>query len=162
MPLDVLGFDHIDLTVNDLRRSRPYYETVLGELGFRFVDEGGSGGAIFANGVTSLAIREPSPAQRGAAFDRYRVGLHHLAFRVARRDDVDRFHAFLVREGLPVLDAPAAYPEYGDDYYAVFFPDPDGIKLELVHFPWGYWKVAMTQGDDPRARYPRGHPSRQS
>lgn len=156
MPLDVLGFDHIDLTVNDLSRSSPFYERVLGELGFRWFKEGASGNHVFVNGITSLAIREPSPEQRGAAFDRYRVGLHHLAFRAARRDDVDRFHDFLLREELPVLDPPAEYPEYGEAYYAVFFPDPDGIKLELVHFPWGYWRSVLTDGRDDRPRYPRG------
>ena len=46
-------------------------------------------------------------------------------------------------------------PEYGKDYYATFFPDPDGLKLELVHFPWGYWRRAQTAGTDDRARYPR-------
>ncbi len=133
MPIDVLGFDHIDLTVNDLARSQVFYEKVLGELGFRFVKDGATGDPIFANGLTSLALRVPSTEQQGAAFDRHRVGLHHLAFRAARRGDVDAFHDFLVRERLRVLDAPAEYPEYGTDYYAVFWPDPDGIKLELVH-----------------------------
>ena len=41
------------------------------------------------------------------------------------------------------------------DYYATFFPDPDGLKLEFVHFPWGYWRRAQTGGMDERARYPR-------
>ena len=155
-PIDVLGFDHLDLTVNDLERSLPFYSKVLGELGFRRVEDGQSGSAIFANGITSIAIRVPSPHQQGAQFDRYRVGLHHLALRAALRADVDRFHAWLVREGFQVLDPPAEYPEYGEDYYAVFWVDPDGMKLELVHYPWGYWRVAMTEGDDARGRYPRG------
>ena len=155
-PLDVLGFDHVDLTVNDLQRSLAFYLEVLGELGFQRVEDGQSGSAIFANGITSIAIRDPSPHQRGARFDRYRVGLHHLALRAAGRRDVDRFHAWLVARGHPVLDAPAEYPEYGEDYYAVFFADPDGLKLELVHYPWGYWRTAMTGGADPRPRYPRG------
>ena len=47
-----------------------------------------------------------------------------------------------------VLDAPAEYPEYGEDYYAVFFADPDGMKLELVHYPWGYWKRVLREGAD--------------
>ena len=85
-------------------------------------------------------------------FDRYRVGLHHLALRAARRDDVDRFHAFLVAKGVSILDPPREYPEYGPGYYAVFFADPDGIKLELVHMPWGYWKRTMVDGSDPRPR----------
>ena len=155
-PIDVLGFDHVDLTVNDLEASLPFYRKVLGELGFRRVEDGQSGSAIFANGITSIALRAPSPHQQGAQFDRYRVGLHHLALRAARRGDVDAFHAWLVREGLEVLDPPAEYPEYGVDYYAVFWSDPDGMKLELVHYPWGYWRRAMTEGTDARARYPRG------
>ena len=27
---------------------------------------------------------------------------------------------------------PKLYPEYNDDYYATFFPDPDGMRLEVV------------------------------
>jgi len=156
-PIDCLGFDHIDLTVNDLQRSTRFYERVLGTLGFTlFKEESPSESAIFVNGVTSIGIRPPNTANRNAAFDRYRVGLHHLAFRAARRDDVDALHAWLVAEGYEVSDPPADYPEYGKDYYAVFFPDPDGMKLELVHFPWGYWRRAQTEGNDPRSRYPRG------
>lgn len=34
-----------------------------------------------------------------------------------------------------LLDAPADYPRYGTGYYAVFFADPDGLKLEFVHRP---------------------------
>jgi glyoxylase I family protein len=154
--IDCLGFDHIDLTVNDMRQSKPWYERVLGRLGFDlFKEESASGSVIFMNGITSIAIRPPAAEQQSATFDRYRVGLHHLALRAARWDDVDRFHDWLLTEGLPVLDAPAEYPEYGEGYYAVFFPDPDGIKLELVHFPWGYWRRAQTDGQDDRARYPR-------
>jgi glyoxylase I family protein len=84
---------------------------------------------------------------------RRRPGFHHLALRARSRDDVDRLHAFLVREGITVLDPPAAYPKYGPGYYAVFFADPDGMKLELVCFPWGYWKKTMTDGADTRPRH---------
>ena len=44
-------------------------------------------------------------------------------------------HALLLRIGATVLDAPAEYPQYGAGYYAVFFSDPDGLKLEFVHAP---------------------------
>jgi len=37
--------------------------------------------------------------------------------------------------GIAILDAPAEYPEYAPGYYAVFFADPDGLKLEFVHTP---------------------------
>jgi catechol 2,3-dioxygenase-like lactoylglutathione lyase family enzyme len=38
------------------------------------------------------------------------------------------------RAGVTILDAPAEYPQYGTGYYAVFFADPDGLKLEYVHY----------------------------
>ena len=74
-------------------------------------------------------------ATSGGRHDRYAPGLHHLAWRVESRDAVDAAHALLVEHRIPVLDSPAHYPEYSGDYYAVFFADPDGLKLEIVHAP---------------------------
>jgi len=147
-PMDVLGLDHVDLTVNDLARSIPFYEKVLGALGFRRVPHATY--VAWANAHLAIVLR---PAERNAVFDRYQVGLHHLALRVRSREEVGRFHGLLVREGITVLDPPAEYPEYGPQYYAVFFADPDGMKLEVVHFPWGYWRKVQSEGRDERPRY---------
>ena len=73
-------------------------------------------------------------ARSNRAHDRYSVGLHHLALHADSRADVDALHALLVSEGITVLDAPAEY-DYTPGYYALFFADPDGMKLELVHEP---------------------------
>lgn len=154
MPIEVLGIEHIDLTVNDAARSRAFYDKVLGELGFRKYE--GDDYIHWANAHMTIAIRAATDANRGAQFDRYRVGLHHIAFRARSRADVDDFHRFLVRERVTVLDSPAEYPQYGKDYYAVFFADPDGMKLELVHFPWGYWRKTQTEGRDDRPRHQQG------
>lgn len=61
--------------------------------------------------------------------------LHHLAWTADDRADVDRMHRLLLDIGATVLDAPAEYPKYGPGYYAVFFADPDGLKLEYVCWP---------------------------
>ena len=151
MAIEVLGVEHIDLTVNDVARSRAFFDKVLGELGFRKFDR--TDYIFWANAQMTIAIREASAANRDARFDRYRVGLHHLALRARSRADVDAFHDFLVRERIEVLDAPAEYPQYGENYYAVFFADPERMKLELVHNPWGYWRRVQTEGHDPRPRY---------
>jgi hypothetical protein len=98
-----------------------------------------------------LGLRQASSEFR--AVDRTRPGFHHLALRAKSRADVDEFHALLLKHDLPVLDPPAEYPEYGPGYYAVFFADPDAMKLELVHFPWGYWRRVQTEGHDARPRY---------
>ena len=64
--------------------------------------------------------------------DRNAPGLHHLAWSAESREDVDRLHELLIGTGATILDAPADYPRYGPTYYAVFFADPDGLKLEYV------------------------------
>jgi glyoxylase I family protein len=59
-------------------------------------------------------------------------GLHHVAFSAQTRSDVDRVYEVLVEIGAVVLDPPAAYPQYGSGYYALFFADPDGLNLAFV------------------------------
>ena len=154
-PADVLGIEHIDLTVNDLRKSGAFYDRVLGALGFKRLDEDDAGehDLRWGNAHLTIGIRAANRERVGAEFDRYRVGLHHLALKVRSREQVDAFHQFLRDEKLDVLDAPAEYPQYGKGYYAVFFADPDGIKLEVVHFPWGYWRRVQSDGHDERARH---------
>jgi hypothetical protein len=36
-------------------------------------------------------------------------------------------------KGAKVLDAPQEYPQYAEGYYAVYFTDPCGMKLEVAH-----------------------------
>src|SRR2546428_11090296 len=107
-PMDVLGIDHVDLTVNDLARSIPFYEKVLGALGFRRVPHATY--VAWANAHLAIALR---PSERNALFDRHRVGLHHLALRVRSRHDAGRFHGLHVYEGTTVLDPQADYPACG-------------------------------------------------
>lgn len=133
----MLGFPHhIDLTVCDLEKSVEFYEAVLGELGFRRTDTYSGDAPCWMHGrlgdiVFSIALHG---ARDGARHNRYASGLHHLAFGADSRAAVDRFHRFLLDRGIEVLDAPAEY-DYTSGYYAVFFADPDGIKLELVYEP---------------------------
>ena len=82
--------------------------------------------------ITIMRAKGPGAVRR---HDRYSPGLHHLALRAKSRAAVDVLHAKLVTAGATILDAPAEYPEYGAGYYAVFFADPDGVKLEYVFTP---------------------------
>lgn len=126
---------HIDLSVSDLGRSGPFYEAVLDFLGYHR----GRSAATWIDWdmgaphcASSIGIRL---ATSDRAHDRYSCGLHHLAWVAQSRDDVDRLHALLVAIGATVLDPPADYPQYREGYYALFFADPDGLKLEFVHTP---------------------------
>jgi catechol 2,3-dioxygenase-like lactoylglutathione lyase family enzyme len=130
------AFHHIDLSVSDVAAARRVYAPILDFLGYAMVKDRPDGCEWDMKGRepfgASLGIRT---ATSGGSHDRYAPGLHHLAWRVESRAAVDAAHALLVEHGIPVLDPPAHYPEYFGDYYAVFFADPDGLKLEIVHAP---------------------------
>ena len=145
---EVLGIDHVDLTVTDTAKSLPFYEKVLGRLGFRRLVHPRYHG--FHNAHLIIGIKQADEGGKTVAHNRFRPGLHHLALKAKERDDIDRFHDFLKSEGLTILDKPTYYPAYGPDYYAIFFSDPDGIKLELVHYPlpWSYWLKTQTTNKD--------------
>jgi len=125
---------HIDLVVTSLDSSLPFYRQLLGPLGFD--DEGEIEGergerVVYLGGNStpfSLGLRE---AQADARHDRYALGLHHLAFTAPSRAVVDERAAWLREIGAPIESGPEEYP-YSNGYYAVFFYDPDGLKLEIV------------------------------
>jgi glyoxylase I family protein len=131
------GVHHVDLVVSSIERSLPFYRDLLGPLGYHGVTEveGERGETIwylFGPG-TSIGLRE-AQAQSDAPHDRYRVGLHHLALEAASRGAVDERANWLRALGAEIESGPEEY-WYVPGYYAVFFYDPDGIKLEIVHVP---------------------------
>lgn len=125
---------HIDLTVTDKERSRTFYDAVLGFLGYRRSADYDHGSDWDREGgpFHSIGIIEAHGPGAARTHDRYAPGLHHLAWTAGSRDDVDALHDLLRSIGATILDAPADYPRYGPTYYAVFFADPDGMKLEFV------------------------------
>jgi len=86
------------------------------------------------NGETMFWITEADAEGKRHPFRIGNVGYHHYAFELRARDEVDRIFAFLQAEKITVVDPPADYPSYGEGYYAVYFLDPDGLKLEAMHF----------------------------
>ena len=51
-------------------------------------------------------------------------------FELASRNDCGRARRLLEANGMTVVDPPGEY--YGRSYYAVYFTDPDGMKLEAM------------------------------
>ena len=121
--------NHVDLTVSNLERSLPFYTAILQFLGY---DKPGSD-SVFKKGGTEVALEQANPESTLKVHGRYAPGLHHLAFTAESRGEVDRLYELLKEMDARILDPPAVY--YQPDYYAVFFADPDGIKLELCHRP---------------------------
>lgn len=133
---------HVSITVNDFERSKAFYTKLFAALGAAPAFE--TTGAphkhaegrmvLFAGESFMFGVWEAFPEHRDSTFDRYRVGLHHTALAVDSREEIDKIHGMLVADGITILDAPAEYP-YAPGYYALYFADPDGMKIELVHMP---------------------------
>jgi catechol 2,3-dioxygenase-like lactoylglutathione lyase family enzyme len=123
----VVGIDHISIRVSDYEKSKAFYAKLFAFLGFELSDDYGTT-IGWTNGRTRYWI---APAEGRKTHRIGDVGFHHYAFELRRRKDVDALQAFLEKERVRIVD-PAA--EYYDDYYAVFFLDPDGLKLEGMKY----------------------------
>jgi catechol 2,3-dioxygenase-like lactoylglutathione lyase family enzyme len=131
---------HLDLTVRDPEAAFALYDTVLSALGYqleRKSERGFDWNLESPLGTHSIGIVRASTEGAVRQHDRYSPGLHHVAWAVDSREAVDRIHDVVRGIGATVLGAPADYPQYnnGRGYYAVFFADPDGLKLECVYTP---------------------------
>ena len=130
------GVHHVDLVVSSIERSLPFYSQLLGPLGYHRIAEveGERGETIWYIGGPGTGIGLREAQSESAPYDRYSIGLHHLAFEAGSRGDVDERADWLRAQGAEIESEPQEYT-YIPGYYAVFFYDPDGIKLEIVHVP---------------------------
>jgi glyoxylase I family protein len=130
------GVHHVDLVVSSIERSLPFYRDLLGPLGYHRISEveGERGESIWYLGGPGTGIGLRQAQSESPAYDRYAVGLHHLAVEAYSRAVVDERAEWLRSQGAEIESGPEEY-HYIPGYYAVFFYDPDGIKLEIVHVP---------------------------
>jgi len=134
------AFDHLDLVVSDLERALAFYVALLGPLGYRRTrDIDGEQGERIAylsreGSRGALGLREAHDGRAQRPFDRYDLGIHHVCFGAPDRATVDEVFRAGVDAGAEVESEPREY-DYTPGYYAVFFRDPDGIKLEVLHRP---------------------------
>jgi len=130
---ELVGIDHIYVSVRDFDASERFYDLAMHALGFRkneFVLSGDRH-VQFYNRHFGVVIR---PAREGTApHDPCAPGLHHLCFRVESVGDLATIAARLRDAGV-VVDGPHHRPEYAPDYHALFLCDPDGIRLEITNY----------------------------
>ncbi len=123
----VVGIDHLVLSVGEFARSKEFYDKLLKFLGFKlkhdYADMAG-----WSNGKTLFWIAAADEQGRKHKYRKGDIGFHHYAFELASRKAVDELGTFLENNGMTVVDPPGEY--YGRNYYAVYFTDPDGMKLE--------------------------------
>ena len=135
--------DHLQITVSDMSTAVPFYDRLMPLLGFDLarkteavIEDHELHVVEYVHPRLVLGISSPRSGLARELVHRRRPGsLHHLAFRADSRAEVDRLHSELVRIDATIVNPPREYPEYTPDgYYAVFFKDPGGIKLEVVHY----------------------------
>ena len=120
-------FDHIDLRVKNRERAQRFYAQVLPAIGFRADKSGDEWGQFEAEGSGAVAF-----------FGFTEEAGHHpngnrIAFWAESREAVDKASEVVRLAGGKNIEGPELCVEYSPGYYAVFFEDPDGNKLEVCY-----------------------------
>ncbi|MCZ4408384.1 VOC family protein [Cryomorphaceae bacterium 1068] len=133
--------DHIQITVKNLEKAEAFYDAFLPLLGFDLSKKGK--GRVEAHDFDvieyvhpniTLGINSPREQFKDDDVHRRKPGsLHHLAFRAESTEEIDRLYPKVVEAGANIVEPPQYYPQHGEKYYALFFKDPSGIKLEIMH-----------------------------
>ena len=144
----VTGIDHLVLSVGDFKASKAFYGPLMAFLGFKLEAEY-EGMMGWHNDKTLFWIAAADAKGRKHKYRKGDIGFHHYAFRLRSRKDVDALQAFLKEQGATIVD-PAG--EYYDDYYAVFFLDPDGMKLEGMRYGERHEQAARKRAARKKAR----------
>lgn len=134
--------DHIHVTVADIKRAEAFYDQLLPILGFDLslkehdtVPEHEYQIVEYHNQEFSFGIVNQRSQYEGDRVSRRRAGaLHHLAFHVDSRAEVDAVFARVSAIPAVIVHPPRCYEEYCTDYYAFFFKDSEGIEYEIVNF----------------------------
>ena len=120
-------YSHVDMRVRDRAKATAFYDAIFAPFGM--VAEAGENFTCYTIepeapqgdeewfGFTEDRAMQPTPSR--------------LSFHAASRDLVDRVAAAARGAGAGAIEGPSVCSEYSDNYYAVFFEDPDGNKLEV-------------------------------
>lgn len=122
---------HLEIYVSNLSKSSEFWGWLLGELGYDPYQKWDSG-ISWKHGETYLVFVQAEERYLDIAYHRSRVGLNHLAFHAESRQQVDEITTQLMEKGINILYQEKHPYAGGDSHYAVFFEDPDRIKVELV------------------------------
>ena len=119
-------YDHVDLRVCSLAKARPLYDALLPAMGYSRITEDAENICYYVPGDERNAPFLALTADAGHHADGSR-----LALRAASREDVDRLAKIAQTHAARAFEPAALQPEYSPSYYATFFEDADGNKLEI-------------------------------
>lgn len=122
---------HIEIYVSDLKKSVPFWSWLLGELNYSLYQKWDEGISWKYRNMYLVFVQAKEKYQ-DIAYNRCRVGLNHLAFHAKSKEHVDQMTQKLKEKGIPVLYEDRHPFAGGERHYAVYFEDPDRIKVELA------------------------------
>lgn len=129
MPKGVLH--HIEINVSDLKKTVHFWRWFLEELGYTQFQKW-EGGKSWRLGETYIVFVQTEERFLDIPYHRRRVGLNHVAFHATSREQVDEVTEKLKVKGVKILYSDKHPYAGGEDCYAVYFEDPDRLKVELV------------------------------
>lgn len=127
-PTDPAG--HLKICASDFAKSKKFYAKIFEKLGFKPIASKEKSAAWATKDGFGIWIAQATQKQThlfGAP------GFHHLCVKAETPELVDAIYA-QVKNKTTVFDAPQQFPQYTDKYYAVFFADPDGLKIEVAYY----------------------------
>ncbi len=132
--------DHIQITVKDISKAEEFYDQLMPILGFDLKDK--SKGKVlehdfevveYKHPLLIFAINSPRSIFKDDSINRRKPGaMHHIAFKANSKEEVNDCYILIKAIGANIINEPKYYPQHGENYYALFFKDLDGIKYEIV------------------------------
>lgn len=133
---------HAQITVVDVERSEVFYDVLMAALGYDitnkykgYLDFADMHVVEYMDEGFDFGICSPKKELAGETVDSRRPGsLQHMAFHADSKEAVDAVYEKIKDTGVHILHGePRIYDKLGPNYYALFFEDPDGVRLEVFH-----------------------------
>ena len=120
-------FNHVQIKVKDLDKSKKFYDVIFSILGFKEVLNIEK--IVVGYGTSVYDMFEISQASQDKPLSKS----VHIAFNAPSLESVDDFYRAALIEGAECNGAPGLRPQYEKDYYAAFIKDLDGNNIEAVY-----------------------------
>lgn len=125
-PLPLIGLRHLALRVNDLLKSRRFYE---GVLGMKIVWAPDTENIYLSLGSDNLALHQISPGERLKQEGQF---LDHFGFIAVDENAVDLIAKRMEAAGVPILKP---VKRHRDGSYSFYMTDPDGNVIQILYEP---------------------------
>ncbi len=122
---------HVEIYVSDLNKTRDFWLWFLSKFGYTIFQDWETGFSLKL-GYIYIVFVQTLEKYKDIPYHRCRVGLNHIAFYAESKDQVDQITNELEEKGINVLYKDKHPFAGGEDHYAVYFEDPDRIKVELI------------------------------